>query len=115
MPTTPTRFRSLKPLDPAHARSIANRRARRARAHLEILSARGKPVSASPAEVGVTVRLILTALRRQGLFDDLSVDDRERVEAGARAYAERKMDAIDWVRFLHRLKEIQLAPAAARP
>jgi hypothetical protein len=87
MPTTPTRFRSLKPLDPAHARAVANWRARRvserARANLEILSSRRKPVGASPAEVNATVRSILATLRRQGLLDDLGEDDRERVEAGA--------------------------------
>jgi hypothetical protein len=65
MPTTPTRFRSLKPLDPAHARAVANWRAQRARTHLEILSARRKSVGASPAKVGATVRLIFAALHGQ--------------------------------------------------
>jgi hypothetical protein len=113
MPTTPTRFRSLKLLDRAHARSIANWRAcrvsERARANLEILSGRRKAVCAPPAEVNATVRLILAALRRQGLLDDLGEDDRERVEAGARAYAEGAMNVADWVRFLSELKALQSA------
>ena len=113
MLTTPTRFRSLKPLDLSRARSVANWRARRAtaraRANLEILSARRKPVGASPAEVGMTVRLILATLRRQGLLDDLGEDDRERIEAGARAYAEGAMNTTNWVRFLSELKALQSA------
>ena len=113
MPTTPTRLRSLKPLDPAHARSIANWRAcrvsERARANLEILSGRRKPVGASPAEVNAKVRLIFAALRRQGLLDDLGEDDRERVEAGARSCAEGAMNPTSWVRFLSELKALQSA------
>jgi hypothetical protein len=113
MLTTPTRFRSLKPLDHAHARSVANWRARRvserARANLEILSARRKPVGASPAEVGATVRLIFAALRRQGLLENLSEDDLERAQAGARSYAEGAMNPASWVRFLSELKVLQSA------
>jgi hypothetical protein len=109
MPTTPTRFRSLKPLDAAHARTVANWRAGRARAHLEILSARRKPAGASPVEVGVTVRLILATLRRQRLLDDLCDEDRERAETGARAYAEGSINPASWVRFLSELKALQSA------
>jgi hypothetical protein len=57
----------------------------------------------------VTVRLIVAALRRQGLLDDLGEEDRERVEAGARSYAEGTMNAASWVRFLSELKALQSA------
>jgi hypothetical protein len=50
--------------------------------------------------------LILAALRRQSLLDDLGEDDRERVEAGARSYAEGAMNPASWVRFLSELKAL---------
>ena len=116
MLATLTRFRSLKPLDPAHARAVANWRAQRsstrARANLEIISVRRGSSDTSPAEIGATVRSILTTLHRQGLLDDLSEDDRERVEDGARAYAEGQLNTIDWVRFLRDVKRLQ-APLSA--
>jgi hypothetical protein len=123
-----TRPRSLKPLDPAHARAIASWRAgvakNRATVAVEIAagvrSRSGIPRKRAAA-IGVSpsgepkVREIMSALRRQGLLDDLDEAIFEHTLEAARRYVQGRLSATKWIRVLHELQALRDAPALYKP
>jgi hypothetical protein len=119
-PTTLTRFRSLKPVDSAHARAIASWRAavaqKRATVAAEIAASvrsrsgiplkRAAPMTASPSSEP-KVREIMNVLRRRGLLEELDEAVFEQTLEAARCYAQGRLSAIEWVRVLHELEAVQ--------